>query len=251
MIFIIMNKKGQVTIFIILGILIVVSGIIYFSFRETIGEKIGGFSGTNPIKEYVDECLFSVSEDVVYRIGNGGGHFFSPLESDGWGFSYHEVNGENYFPSLKDLENEINLFVMINMFGCLNNFEKFPSLNIEGVEMEVYSEILDDSVEIEINYPLSIRKGEETIRYRNFEKAIIPVRLGEMHFVMSELIQDDYYGSEGICIGCMMDLAYAHEFVFETYSYGENDLFILQDLENEEVEEIYRFVFVNRGKNEV
>lgn len=245
-----MNKKGQVTLFIILAIIIVAAAVIYFSFRENITEKIGSFSGANAVKEYVDECFLSVSEEVVYAVGNGGGHFFSPEVSDERGFSYHQVEGKNNFPSLHDLENEINLFIFINMFGCLNNFEKFSNFEIKGGEMKVISEIYNDSVTVELNYPLFIQKGEGVVRYENFETAVIPVRLGEMHLVMSELIQDDYYGGGGVCISCMVDLAYVHRFVFETYSYGENDLFILQDLENEEVEEPYSFVFVNRGTNE-
>jgi hypothetical protein len=245
-----MNKKGQVTLFIILAIVIFVSAILYFSFRDTITQRVGGFSGTLAVKEYVEECIFSVSEEVIYAVGNGGGHFFSPEESDGWGFSYQEVNGENYFPNLEDLENEINLFVAINMFGCLNNFEQFTDFEIIEGKMKVVSEILNDSVEIEVMYPLSIKKGDEIVRYEDFEKAIIPVRLGEMHFVMGNLIGENYYNEEGICISCIIDLAYEHGFVFETYNYDNNDLFILQDLENEKTEEPFKFVFVNRRFNE-
>jgi hypothetical protein len=68
---------------------------------------------------------------------------------------------------------------------------------------------------------------------------------------LSELISQNYYGEEGICLSCMMDIAYEHNFVFENIVLENEDLFLLIDLENKKTEKPYLFVFVNGGSNEV
>lgn len=245
-----MNKKGQVTIFIIMAILIVVAGVLYFSFRDTIDEKVGIGVNGEPVKVYVDECLQDVSKEVVYLVGNGGGYVFGPELSNESGFNYQILENESYFPGLEEIEEEISLYTTVILISCLDGFESFSNFEIEAGEAEVFVDILNDSVEVNLDYPISIRKGEEIIRYEDFGQAVVPVRLGEMHFVMGKLISENYYSEEGICVSCMVDLAYEHDFVFENVNFRGEDLFILTDFENERTEEPYRFVFVNGGINE-
>ena len=246
----VMNKRGQVTVFIILGIVIVASAIIYFSFRDSISQKVGGFSGADNVKKFVDECLLSVSEEVVYAVGNGGGYVFGPEFSLESGFNYQFLGDKTYFPSLEEIEEEISLYVTVDLISCLGSFERFSNLEIRYGRGEVSTDILNNSVEINLYYPLSVSKGDEVVRYENFEKIVIPVRLGEMYFVMRDLIDGGYYGENGLCVSCMVDVAFDHRFVFDVHSHGEEEIFVLSDLENENVEEAYSFVFVNRRPNE-
>jgi len=241
-----MNKKGQVTIFVILGILIVVAGVLYFSFRDVVDSSVGGFSGSNQVKVFVDECFEEVSEEAVYLVGEGGGYFISENFSEETGFNYHLYGEENYFPSLETIEEEISLYVATNLFFCINDFQDFSEFEIEYGKIDVSTEIFNDSVEVGLDFPVSVRKGEEVVRFESFDKIIIPVRLGEMHFVLDKLISEDYYGEKGICLSCIDELVYEHNFVFEHVGLGEEDLFLLIDFENEKTEKPYMFVFVNR-----
>jgi hypothetical protein len=203
------------------------------------------------VKVFVEECFLSVSEDAVYTIGEGGGYFIGPSYSNETGFSYHILGDENYFPSLETMEEEISLYVTVNLFSCINNFENFPEFDIDYGKIDVSTTIFNKSIEIDLNFPISVRKGEEVVRFESFEEVVVPVRLGEMHFVLSELISQNYYGEEGICLSCMMDIAYEHNFVFENIVLENEDLFLLIDLENKKTEKPYLFVFVNGGSNEV
>ncbi len=245
-----MGKKGQVTIFIILGILIVVSGIIYFSFRETITEKMRGFSGATAVKEYIDTCFWDSTNGIVYSVGRGGGYVFGPEFSNETGYNYHYIGNQNYFPNLEKIEEEISLYTTITLLSCVNNFESFSEFEINRGKVEITTEIKEKYVEVNLNYPISIRKGNNVVHYEDFEKVIVPVRLGEMHSVVKNLIEENYYGETGVCINCITDLAYEHDFVFEQiYSNGKN-LFVLSDFENEETEKPYQFIFLNGGPNE-
>lgn len=245
-----MNKKGQVTIFIIIAILLVVTGVLYFSFRDVVDERVGGFSGANSVEVFVEECFSQVSQEAVYVIGEGGGYFIGENFSTETGFSYHIYGDENYFPSLETMEEEISLYTAANLFSCINNFEDFSEFDIDDGKIDVSTKIFNDSVEVSLDFPVSVRKGEEVVRFQDFNKVVVPVRLGEMHFVLSELISQNYYSEKGICFSCFDDLAYEHDFVFENIVLENEDLFLLIDLENKKIEKPYLFVFVNRRPNE-
>jgi len=83
------SKKGQLTIFMILAIVIVISvGIIFYITQNATPEpEIGGSQGGRfspeledlpeefrPIQNYVESCLFSVAEEGIRKMSNHGGY---------------------------------------------------------------------------------------------------------------------------------------------------------------------------------
>ncbi|NCN86992.1 hypothetical protein GW932_04100 [archaeon] len=250
-----MNKLGQVTLFVIIAIIIVASTSAYFIFRKSsssvLGEK-GSTSGFESVKGFVDSCIDNVTEDVVYMVGVGGGKYYPPVDSDEYGYTYHYNSGNSTFPTKTEIEDEISINTIAKLIYCVNDFENFKDINITSGTIEVNTNILEDEVEIEVIYPLILSKGNVTVTLRDFDKRIIPVKFGKMYSVMGELINENYYSTEGICISCLVDLAYENGLNFETYNYNGNDLFVLSDLEEVNKDKPFRFIFVNRGiENEI
>lgn len=102
------SKKGQVTIFVILAILIVAGILLYFVLRKDVPEKIKYSPGTEQIYNFVQECLEDTAEEVIYNVGQGGGYYFPPEFSSDSGIVYYLVNGRNNMPSKEEIENEIS-----------------------------------------------------------------------------------------------------------------------------------------------
>ena len=72
------NKKGQVTLFIILGIIIVVVALLVlhtrtnlFLFNPSVEDLNNQLEGIN---EHVVDCIFEVGEEPIRRIGLQGGY---------------------------------------------------------------------------------------------------------------------------------------------------------------------------------
>ena len=98
-----MEKKGQVTIFIILGILLlVITGVMFYfktlTVTETFETEGRPVVATVPqefiaIQEYTETCLSSISEQGIKILGQQGGHIYptevgsysliDPTNSDG------------------------------------------------------------------------------------------------------------------------------------------------------------------------
>ena len=80
-------KKGQITIFLIIGVIfVVIAGIIFFMRSE--GSNIDTANleiqkvpaELTPIKEFTDSCIESVSKDALQKIGLHGG-YIDPLDT--------------------------------------------------------------------------------------------------------------------------------------------------------------------------
>ncbi|MBI4452048.1 hypothetical protein HY637_01340 [Candidatus Woesearchaeota archaeon] len=168
------NKKAQVAIFMVIGLMIIVGGAIFFyATRETrqisepktqiIREQIP--TEFDPVRSYVDECVYSTSVEGLRIIGKQGGYIsltnktlskesFSinqnPTESDAVSFtrdselkipywwylkSSNNCNGNCEFaskrPDLRQTENSIEKqlerYVDAELADCINNFEPFRS----------------------------------------------------------------------------------------------------------------------------
>jgi len=102
------KKRGQITIFIIIGILILIAAAIVFYIYSITAEKkltpemIPAITEMpeelRPVRLYTQECLYQISEEAFRKLGDNGGYIYpekigatfnplNPTESDGLQFS--------------------------------------------------------------------------------------------------------------------------------------------------------------------
>ncbi|MBI2647029.1 hypothetical protein HYW99_00990 [Candidatus Woesearchaeota archaeon] len=167
-----MQKRAQTTIFIIIGIIIVISGIFFFYTTQEkkselepeitiVEEQVP--TEFEPIKKYVNDCVYSVSVEGLKKIGQQGGYIsFSdavlnresfiitqnPTESDVvqftkdsnlripyWWYlkSANNCNGDCKFSSKRpelrqsdnSIEKQLERYIALRFRECINDFETF------------------------------------------------------------------------------------------------------------------------------
>lgn len=171
------RKRGQVTIFIILGILIVGGIVAYFSLRGSFGASIP--EDLKPVYDYYISCLEDTAEGGIALLGEQGGRidvgeffpgsaympFSSHLDFMGQGVPYWMyVSGNNLLkenvPSKSSMESELGQYVGDRVSFCdFSDFEAqgFDVFVEEGVA-EVKVNRLD--VDVRVKNKISIFKGE-------------------------------------------------------------------------------------------
>src|SRR5258706_15865453 len=77
-----MSKRGQVTIFIIIGIVIVFSVGFYLFLKAGGSLKAVAPEKAHPVKAFVQSCLDNLGEDGIRKIGATGGFITYPQEID-------------------------------------------------------------------------------------------------------------------------------------------------------------------------
>ncbi|MDA3837186.1 MAG: hypothetical protein PF542_06215 [Nanoarchaeota archaeon] len=170
------NKRGQVTVFVIIGIIIVVGAIFYFTLRPGVGEQSVPAS-IEPIKTSFLNCL---EEEMVVGISimetKGGfleepafvpGSRYQPFSSK-LTFAGVEVpywfymKGSNLpatqIPTLDSMEGQLERYIETAVKNC--NFKSFrdEGYSIGLGKPSAIVSIDDDFVDVEMDYDISVEK---------------------------------------------------------------------------------------------
>jgi hypothetical protein len=237
------NRRGQVTIFVIIAILIVASVGVYFLVRDKeagVGEVY--FLDTDEIYVFVQECLEGVSEEVIETVGQGGGYYFPPEKSTDFGITYYLINGRSYIPSKEKIGEEISEYISQKLFFCTKSFVDFPEYEIQQNEIKVYSEILDEVVLIEVDYPIFISKENVSSEINEFE-TVVSVKIGKIYSFIEEISEKEIK-NQGVCLTCYLDKA-GEEFEIELFDYEDSIVFIWKDKNLKINGENFEWVYAN------
>ena len=140
-----MKKRGQVTIFIILGIVIIAAVGIFlyfseFSLKSLIGMETESISSeVLPIHNFVTDCVKNMGEDTLYLIGQQGGYSSLPENSLEIDIPYYFDGEYPFLPGKETIEEQIGDYMSIKMFFCTSGFIDFPDFEIaqESITTEV------------------------------------------------------------------------------------------------------------------
>lgn len=233
-----MQKKGQLTIFILLGfvILIAASFLFYLNPREGSEiEKISQFpTEIIPIKQYVEACISEVGEDTSIFISKQGGYYnFIELffDSGKESTSYHFYYNKSMIPSLETIQEEFSMYLNEHLSDCFDNFSIFKKQGFEitGEYLNTTTIMSDKKSDISLDYPLKIKKGETYTEASHFS-VILPYSLKKFHDFSGEFIKELMQDSSSICISCLNDLSLKHDLYLEMYDIGDQDiLFVIKD----------------------
>lgn len=238
------NKRGQITIFIIIAIVIIAGVGIFFAVRGSLGSEEEIPQEVAPIVNFVQECTDMTLEETVYAVAEQGGYSgYSYLDGSitDSGVRYYFFEGKNYFPTKTMVENQLEEYFERKFFLCTNSFSDFPDYLIEEGLLETSFSIEDDEVRLKARYPLVITRGGETSKVENFESRIYS-RLGVVYNSVSYFIKE-HQNRETICLGCLDFAAENEIYVNMTNSYDGTVVFIFRDdslkLNNKSLEWIF------------
>jgi len=176
-----MKKSGQVTIFIIIGILIVVMGILVYLFYPQIKSTLG-FEADNP-SAFIQECLEEEIENNLETLSLQGGslepeHY---IMYDNEKVEYLCYTGEYYKtcvmqqPMLKShIESEIKEGIEERVTECFDNLKEIyigKNYVVKLEEGEMNIELLPKRVVATFNHVLTLTKGDSK-QYESFRVVV-------------------------------------------------------------------------------
>ena len=240
--------KAQITIFIIVAIVIIVALATLFFFLQnqnqnnvdTIPQEI------QPVYDYVEECAMHTAYDGLIYVANTGGYFIRQDSSNDDGVAYYYLNNQNYVPTKQQLAQELSLYMNNLLPFCTAGFSPFADYIVEEDEIKTQAVILNDKIMFKINYPLSIKKVDQTTQLENFQIEI-PVRLATIQTVADSIT--DNIIERPICITCIQQIADENQ-VYVNMMQNENEFLItITDPHSQVYEQNYSFNFAGRYNN--
>ena len=153
-----MDRKGQVTIFIIFGAIIAILLVTFFYLRGVYVEReIEVPLEAQPLKLYVESCLESTAVNGIQLAGIQGGYTDIPdlaLETDYSIIAYHYYNGDNTAPPVKTIESQISSFITRTLDVCLANFTAFKEQGYDITTGDISTKTMMFLLKLIIQYRL-------------------------------------------------------------------------------------------------
>ena len=220
-----MNKRGQVTIFIIIAIVILAVIAMIFIFRN----QLGIFTPkSDPVYLFVKDCIEETGKDAISYVINNGGYLYPISLSTSSGIPYYYYNNKSYLPTKERIEQEISSYIEKTLSYCTEDFSNFSGLNISEGEIVASTTIDDNDVIFNVKYPVTVKKGESVSRFENFNDIKVILGVGALYNSIRNMIQKQA-GSNSICLSCLSEIADSGEFTVDMTNTDEGIIFDLKD----------------------
>jgi hypothetical protein len=187
-----LNKRGQITLFVIIAIVIVAAVVLLFSF---FGDKIipgidKNVEEVNEVKSFMDECLkYSLEEAIDSIMLSGGLSFFDEGNYVYYGGNdffdssyvpyYFDVKKGETFPEISTLELELSFLIgesasycfhLLNNSGEGNSNANFDISELSASDFD--TKILLGIIRTQMNVPVFVKAKDSEFQIDSFEAEI-------------------------------------------------------------------------------
>ena len=221
-----MNKKAQVTIFIILGIVLIASFLFIFSLK---GNIIDFLSQSNippeiqGVYDFTQDCLRSTSEEAIYLIGQQGGYYKTPNPKTTFEIPYYIYNNKSNILKKEGIIGEISLYINEALPLCTDNFTNFPEFNILQKDVVSKVDLKKDKIMIKVEYPLNIKKGDISYQLKEFNTEL-NFRLNIIYETIEFIINKQLEDTGNICLTCLLDFGAKNDIFINMRLNGNNTI---------------------------
>jgi hypothetical protein len=237
-------KRGQVTLFGILSVvLLIIVGSYFLMSSEQLSQSGGNDlsttqnldANTRSVMRFAASCLDQVSEKSVVKVGLNGGYDsiddINHLDFFPYSTAYYFYLGEKLVPTKGRVEVEISNAVNSELFSCLNNFDQFRELGIvvgftfEGVKTTIGRE----SISISLNSPLTVIQNGGSVSIPDVQVQV-NYPLGRMLDSANMLAEEHYLEPDYLCIHCVLREASKNKFDIQIKDANEGSVvFVMMD----------------------
>jgi hypothetical protein len=246
-----MKKRGQFTLFAILGVVIIVIIGVGWYFRGDISEFTGiGSSLSYPsevaeIVEGVQDCVDASAYEAVLSIGYTGGYYLVPDDSFfddelGVAVPYFYNDGVDATISLDALQDEVSTYVSALVDACVY-FDAYSDFSINAGEAVAESIVNRNSVDITVEYPFEASVGENSYTVDESYEVSIAANLGWLRDVAAAIVAYDVDNDGEINYDFLLEQGVA-SIVIAPFN-DDTFLYMLEDTTSFEGAQNYTFMF--------
>lgn len=200
-----MNKRGQITIFVIVGIIILVTVFLVFYFlgdkikKQSEVETVFDESSLEPLQDYIGTCIEGHGNEAIEMILKQGG-MINPIvyynyENNRINYLCHTNSFdscENKYPFVdKLIESEIQNYMLDKIPGCIDLSDiRNSGYKVETGEFDIELDVSNYKTIATVYYPITISKGETKITESRFIKEF-DVPLGMFAEVAEDVVDEE------------------------------------------------------------
>ena len=198
-----MQKRGQITLFLVVGILLLaLSAGIFYLVKTRVTEPLttegettlSGLRLKPQITSFVESCIKKVAIPGIYLMSIQGGLLYPDdpqtiLLTENSIINYGYLNGARHL-LLEKMEEDLGTYVHESINTCLKDFSDFKKEGITFIkknDQDITTSIEDDQVLVRLSYSGEFTKGDDVLRIDTYS-AKIPLHLGRLFKEAKEVI---------------------------------------------------------------
>lgn len=244
-----MKKRGQITLFIILGIFLVTIIVLTVYFRTSLlkeGEtelqkQLAMPAEIREVRNQIQNCLEIVSEEGLIFLGLQGGYINTLMQSvymDNFAIGYGYVDNEITLPSMEEIQLELGDYINQEIVECFTP-EDYPSLEIKEYVPNTLVEFTENKVILSTEYRLDVSKDTDTYIIETPYNVDYDVRFKKIYQVSEKILQQIVTNPDTADIQSLLELGMDIN-VYQVYDDVVYE--VIDDLSNVNGEEFY-FMF--------
>jgi len=238
-----MQKRGQVTVFLIMGIVILIffAGILFLvqntttkdlRVAESEVQSVGDVR--SQIKLFVESCIENIAVPGIYLLGIQGGVIYPDdptklLITENAIINYGYLNGINQL-STTDMEKQLNKYMEESLPECLD-FSSFEQQGIvveekNGLKMD--TKIQQNEVVFSLDYDLELTSGDAEIGIESFIRNV-PLKLGNVVTEANSLIEKQKENPDQVAHASQLNYFisfFPYDFITYVYSISDDNSII-------------------------
>ncbi len=206
--FIFPSKKAQVTVFIIIGLILVLALILIIALKQELvtfkpGEIIPTQKGK--VEQFITSCIEQVGEEALAKIGAQGGYITVPADVAGDGNKHLKVSSflvipywtygaTVNIPPLDFIKRELDGYLEQNIRTCLLNTDAFREAYdiVEKSEIDADTQLVDSKVLFNVHWNIEVRdKAGDIITELLDHTGESPVKLKRIHKLASRIVEKE------------------------------------------------------------
>jgi len=174
-------RKAQTSVFIIVGIVLLVIVIMTFYLinQNTIEVEEPG-DIRQALTEQVQDCFDMNTENSVDLLGLQGGYLTEPVQvfsTSEFSTAYLYYYGANLLPTIEQMEKNLSYFVEVSLPLCLD-LSSYPQAQVELVRPDVEADIVPKKVLFELDWPIMVEVDNQVSELGVFETVVDTDLLG-------------------------------------------------------------------------
>lgn len=233
------NKKGQVTIFIIIGILIIV-GLVGFLLINTQTSSEPKESIVKPTKELtiskniVETCLKESSEKAIIEMKSFGGN----INTTG---TITNIQDYRATPNDKeDLENNAKEIIAKRVEECVTSKRDNLNFSVSFGQASVKTIFDSSNLNIQLIMDTIVRTDNSSLSFKNYEFTLDTSLLQLSNFAKT-ISRPPYYDGEKYCITCLKEFSNENLVAINFFQINKTDVASITTINKNNISEEFLF----------
>jgi len=204
-----MLKKGQVGVFVIIGVVLLILVALLWFLRSEVGVGVPPLdflaSKEEPLREHLRSCVDTALEDSLNLFAHQGGFFSSPssLLYQGYQVPYYcqNIDGDarclNHMPSLNLLEENLATLLQEKVQECVGETKGGFGYDVSDASLTVSVDSSEENLAVIINYPLVFSGKGVSLEFDPFHVSLDDFPLRSLYKVSNDIVnghaRDGYF----------------------------------------------------------